>query len=208
MPTNAPASHTGSGPMPHSSVDLYWIPLGAGHHSVRNGIVYEAAQATLQRQPGCDLYHSALHIRVSNTSYWVEMTPVPDRHSRQRGVVAEGAVGLRSLGRVRLFRYEIRRWRDGLVPDLAYAVESPVRVTTDPDEAAAVFHARPPRAHARVGARRVTHRRHVELQLRHLLDARHRRPRRRRAVAARPRAAPGCDAVHVVARRAVAAPAH
>ncbi|MET9203058.1 hypothetical protein [Gordonia sp. NPDC003585] len=35
-----------------------------------------------------------------------------------------GPVGLRILGRSRLFRYEIRCWRDGPIPDLAYAIAS------------------------------------------------------------------------------------
>jgi hypothetical protein len=43
----------------------------------------------------------------------------------ERGVVAEGPVGTRVAGRVRLFRYEIR-WRDGVIPDIAEAVESPL----------------------------------------------------------------------------------
>jgi hypothetical protein len=39
-------------------VDLYWLPLGAGGHSVRlNGRVYEAVAARLARRPACDLYH-------------------------------------------------------------------------------------------------------------------------------------------------------
>ncbi len=45
------------------------------------------------------------------------MTPIPDRHGGQRGVVAEGVVGTAWLGRFRLFRYEIHRWRDGVIPD-------------------------------------------------------------------------------------------
>ena len=46
-------------------VDLYWLPLGAGGHSVRlNGRVYEAVAARLERRPPCDLYHSALEVHV------------------------------------------------------------------------------------------------------------------------------------------------
>jgi hypothetical protein len=48
-------------------------------------------------------------------------------------VVATGAVGARAAGRFRLFRYEIRRWRDGIIPDVAEAVESPQRLSDDPD---------------------------------------------------------------------------
>ena len=51
----------------------------------------------------------------------------------ERGVVAEGSVGARAAGRFRLFRYEVRRWRDGVIPDLAEAVESPRRLSDDPD---------------------------------------------------------------------------
>ena len=48
-----------------SGVDLYWLPLGAGGNSVRlNGRVFEAVAARLGRRPRCDLYHSALVVRV------------------------------------------------------------------------------------------------------------------------------------------------
>jgi hypothetical protein len=46
-------------------------------------------------------------------------------------VVVEGPVGTRLAGRFRLFRYEVRRWRDGVIPDIAEAVSSPVRVAND-----------------------------------------------------------------------------
>ena len=32
-----------------------------------------------------------------------------------------------------LFRYEVRRWRDGMIHDLAEAIESPLRLSDDPD---------------------------------------------------------------------------
>jgi hypothetical protein len=32
-----------------------------------------------------------------------------------------------------LLRYEVRRWRDGIIPDVAEAVDSPHRLTDDPD---------------------------------------------------------------------------
>ena len=42
-----------------ASVDLYWLPLGAGGHSVRaSGRMFEAVAAALARR--CCLYHSAL----------------------------------------------------------------------------------------------------------------------------------------------------
>ncbi len=58
----------------------------------------------------------------------IEQAPAWGEGSR-RGVVGEGAVGARTLGRFRLFRYEIRCWRDGIIPDIAEAVESPHRLS-------------------------------------------------------------------------------
>ena len=114
-----------------ASLDLYWIPLGAGARVVRaSGRAYESIAALLQRRPRCDLYHSALVAHLPEGTVVVEMTPVPAAPG-DRGVVGHGAVGDRLLGRFRIFRYEIRRWRGGTIPDLAFAVASPVRLTTD-----------------------------------------------------------------------------
>ena len=57
----------------------------------------------------------------------------------ERGVVGEGPVGSRLLGRFRVFRYEIRRWRNGTIPDVDDAIESPVKVTDDADTTAHVL---------------------------------------------------------------------
>jgi hypothetical protein len=117
-------------------VDLYWLPLGAGGHSVRlNGRVFEAVAARLERRPSRDLYHAALEVRVPEARFVIEMTPVQPGDGAERGVVAEGAVGTRAAGRFRLFRYEVRRWRDGLIPDVAEAVASPQGLSRDPDSA-------------------------------------------------------------------------
>jgi hypothetical protein len=113
--------------------DLYWLPLGAGGHSVRlNGRAYEAVIAASHRRKRRDLYHSALVVCVPAGRFVIEQAPVPDARGRERGVVGEGAVGARWAGRWRIFRYEIRRWRDGVIPDIAEAVGSPCRVTDDP----------------------------------------------------------------------------
>jgi hypothetical protein len=120
-----------------SGVDLYWLPLGAGGHSVRlNGLVYEAVAAWLQRRPRRGLYHSALTVDVPEGMFVIEQAPIRDGDGPDRGVVAEGPVGARWAGRARLFRYEVRRWRNGVIPDIAEAVDSPQRLTTDPDVAA------------------------------------------------------------------------
>lgn len=118
-------------------VDLYWLPLGAGGHSVRvNGLVYEALAARVQRRPPRGLYHSALTVDAPKGTFVIEQAPIRDGDGADRGVVAEGPVGARWAGRVRLFRYEVRRWRNGVIPDVAEAVDSPQRLTTDPAVAA------------------------------------------------------------------------
>ncbi len=116
-------------------VDLYWLPLGAGGHSVRlNGLVFEAVAARLQHRGRADLYHSALEVQVPEGRFVIEQAPAWGT-SGERGVVAEGPVGIRAAGRFRLFRYEVRRWRDGVIPDLAGAVESPQLLSDDTDGA-------------------------------------------------------------------------
>jgi hypothetical protein len=62
----------------------------------------------------------------------IEQAPVRRDDASERGVVAEGAVGTRWAKRFRIFRYELRRWRNGVIPDVAEAVESPQRLTDDP----------------------------------------------------------------------------
>jgi hypothetical protein len=127
---------TKSGGASQASIDLYWLPLGAGGHSVRlNGRVYEALAARLGRRPVRDLYHSALEVRVPEGWFVIETAPIRDSDGPERGVVAEGAVGSRRARRLRIFRYELRRWRGGVIPDVAEAVESPLRLSDDPERA-------------------------------------------------------------------------
>jgi len=119
-----------------SGADLYWIPLGAGDDIVRvSGKLYEALKGRLEHRSPMDLYHSALVITHPGGRFIIESAPIPNLRGSERGVVAEGPVGLRWLGRFRLFRYEIRSWRGGFIPDLKYAVASPLRVTTDVERA-------------------------------------------------------------------------
>jgi hypothetical protein len=56
------------------------------------------------RRPACDLYHSALEVRVAAARFVIEQAPVRDADGEQRGVVAEGPVGIRWAGRFRIFR--------------------------------------------------------------------------------------------------------
>jgi hypothetical protein len=100
-----------------------------------NGKIFEAGAAQLQGRERRDLYHSALQVHVPEGRYVIEQAPVGTGDPAERGVVAVGAVGARLAGRFRLFRYEIRCWRDGVIPDVAEAVASPLRLTDDPDRA-------------------------------------------------------------------------
>jgi hypothetical protein len=124
-----------------ASVDLYWLPLGAG--GVRlvqwSGRLFEAAVARHEHRAACELYHSALQVRAGGDVFVIEMAPVWSSNQPDRGVVCEGGVGLRWLGHTRLFRYEVRRWRDGTIPDIAEAVASPRRVSDDPLQARRVL---------------------------------------------------------------------
>lgn len=117
---------------PGAGVDLYWLPLGAGGHSVKyNGRAYEALMARWEKRQACDLYHSALQVEVGGDTYVIEQAPVSRPGGKERGVVAEGAVGSRWAGRLRIFRYEIRVWRGGRIPDVSEAVGTPVRLCDD-----------------------------------------------------------------------------
>lgn len=113
-------------------VDLYWIPLGAGGWFVRrNGALFEAIAAARAHRPRLELYHSALIVGLPDERYAIESAPASRRMGAERGPVPEGPVGSRRLGRLRVFRYELRCRPDGVIPDLAEAVESPQRLTTD-----------------------------------------------------------------------------
>jgi hypothetical protein len=97
-----------------------------------NGRVFEAVQACRQRRGRLDLYHSALEVQLPEARYVIETAPVRDDAGVARGVVGEGPVGSRQLASLRTFRYELRCWREGLIPDVDEAVEGPQRLTADP----------------------------------------------------------------------------
>ena len=116
-----------------AGIDLFWLPLGAGGQSVRlNGRIFEAVAARLGGRSRCDLYHSALEVRTPEGRFVIEQAPVRRDDPAARGVVAQGAVGTRLAGRLRVFRYEVRCWRDGSIPDIGEAVESPRHLSDDP----------------------------------------------------------------------------
>ena len=123
-----------------AGIDLFWLPLGAGGHSVRlNGIVFEAVSARLRHRPRYDLYHAALEVQVPVARFVIEMTPIRSVDATGREAVATGAVGARWAGRLRVFRYEVVRWRDGVIPDVTEAIDSPRHLTSDPEVAQRVL---------------------------------------------------------------------
>lgn len=121
-------------------VDLYWLPLGAGGHFVRwNGRLYERLAAHFDHRETSDLYHSALEVHLDGDSFVIESAPAWNSTEADHNVVCEGAVGFPFLGRSRLFRYEVRRWRDGVIPDVSEAVASPRRLSTNRAQAQQVL---------------------------------------------------------------------
>ena len=120
---------------------LFWLPLGAGGRFVRaNGKAYERLAAWREHRSAQDLYHAALEVRDDGRRYVIEMAPVWSDHSDDRGVVREGPVGARFLGRFRAFRYEVRCWLDGTIPDVSEAVDSPRLLTGTSGDVAALLH--------------------------------------------------------------------
>jgi hypothetical protein len=125
-------------------VDLYWLPLGAGATLpvVRwSGRLFEAVVARRGGRLPQDLYHAALEIWLDDMRYTVEMAPAWGNGHGQDGVIGNGPVGFRMLGRSRFFSYEVRRWRNGVIPDLSEAVDGVTHLTSDTYSALGVFEA-------------------------------------------------------------------
>ena len=115
-----------------AGVELYWLPLGAGGRSVRiNGRVYEGVVSRIEGRRPLALYHSALLVTGPSGRFVIEVTPVTGGEPAARGAVAEGAVGTRLAQRLRIFRYEVRCWRNGAIPDVEEAVDSPCELSSD-----------------------------------------------------------------------------
>ena len=121
------------GAPPEAGVELYWLPPGAGGWFVRlNGRIWEALHALLEHRRPLDLYHTALVVRVPEGRFVIENSwPIPAGDGTARGVVVQGPVASRRLARWRVFRYEVRRWLDGVIADADEAVASPQPLTDD-----------------------------------------------------------------------------
>ena len=81
-----------------SGVDLYWLPLGAGGHSVRlNGRLFEAVAAGVQHRRTFDLYHAALEVRLGRSGS--DRTGSDSRRARRSARRRRGRAGRRALRR-------------------------------------------------------------------------------------------------------------
>ncbi|WP_265523590.1 hypothetical protein [Oerskovia flava] len=119
------------------AVLLLWLPVGAGGHVVKHtSRWWELLSARREHRPRAPLLHAALEVVLHDGRYVVEMAPAWGVPASDRQVVASGPVGLRALGRSRFFRYEVRCWRDGVIPDRRWAVGGPVVVSRDEATAA------------------------------------------------------------------------
>jgi hypothetical protein len=115
------------------SVELLWLPLGAGGPAVvrASGWAYERWAARHAGRAPARLFHAALRVTIDATPYVVEVAPEWAGPGEDRGVVAGGPVGSRLLGVSRWFRYEVRCWRAGVIPDESYAVGGARSLATD-----------------------------------------------------------------------------
>lgn len=121
-------------------IDLWWLPVGAGGHlTAHTSHWWELIQARREARQPQQLFHTAIEVTLDATRYVIEMTPAWGSGTASRGVVAHGPVGSVALGWARLFRYEVRCWRDDVLPDRQYAVTSPVGLSTTAAEAAALL---------------------------------------------------------------------
>jgi hypothetical protein len=92
-----------AGAASQASIELYWLPLGAGGWLVRlNGRIYEAIHAFLERRRPLDLYHSALIVRVPEGRFVIEDAwPIPDATARRAAwplKAPSSAAGWRACG--------------------------------------------------------------------------------------------------------------
>lgn len=114
------------------TIELLWIPLGSGARVVRaSGWLFEAVCALAAARPRQRLFHSALVITLDGTRTTVEVGPVLRGDPSARGVVASGPVGVRWLRRWRIFRYEVRCWPGGTIPDADAAEGGPHLLSRD-----------------------------------------------------------------------------
>lgn len=120
-------------PLSAPYVALSWLPLGAGSTRIvgYSGRAFECVVAARTHRRRRDLYHSALEVVGDGARYAIEMTPAWGRAKDTAAAVTGGPVAFRALGRFSVFRYEINCTKDGVIPDIDFAVESPRLLSVD-----------------------------------------------------------------------------
>lgn len=126
--------------MKNCSVELLWLPVGAETSRFQQASLrlWETLEAARCRRPRTALVHSALRVRTTDgTSFAIELTP-----EFQRGAApptATGPVGLRLLGRLKLFRWALQCTPGGVFPDEQWATGDPMVLSTDCSTAEAIL---------------------------------------------------------------------
>ncbi len=112
---------------PDGSVELYWIPVGAGTRFQEFSLaVYERVASFLARREPATLLHAGLKLRAHGRTCTLETMPSPPGPNTNHEVT--GPVGVRGADRLRLFRYQVCVRETSALPDEEWAVAPPVRV--------------------------------------------------------------------------------
>ena len=91
-------------------------------HAIRTALILATRRAARLRA----------HFHATRDGVWITEGGGVAMATVMRGVVADAPVGTRRMRSLRFVRYEVRRWRDGVIPDIGEAAESPQQLTDDP----------------------------------------------------------------------------
>jgi len=99
--------------------DFWRLPVGAGGVIVAHASRWwELLSARRDCRAPQQLVHAALEVFTGGERYVIEMTPQWGQPRTASGVVAIGPVGPPPLGRFRMFRYVVRAWPNGVLPEV------------------------------------------------------------------------------------------
>ena len=116
--------------MVESTVELFWLPVGAGTHFQRASLVaYDWCLSHIARRPRAAFVHAALKVKLEGRTFTLELMPVP-AHQNVAPLLT-GPVGISIAGRLRLFRYQLVCRETDSLPDEGWAINSPVLLSTD-----------------------------------------------------------------------------
>jgi len=131
--------------MNEARVALWWLPVGAGGHVViHTSRWWERYRAQREHRAPRPLFHAALEVLTDPPDHGprrhvIEMAPAWGRVESPAVVVASGPVGLACLGRSPLFRYAVRCWPDGRIPDRDLAPSPPTVLPLPASDAEALL---------------------------------------------------------------------